>query len=519
MADYIDTVNQKLMSLQIDEETRTEIAETFVKYDKDQSGYMNGSELLSALNASSSHISFVAHEMKDLTKRHDLNMDGKISLPDFAKVVSKEKQLKLKFIKAERVTDVAATTNIVAGKGGTGFKQVGKGEVRAFSAYLNTVLAKDEDCANNLKLVPIELPGDDYADYDLYEKVQDGVIFCKLVNLVEPGTIPEKSIALKRLDQVYRRMENITLAVNSAISIGCQCIGTTHITIREKHDNIILGLLWQLIRKNSFKSINLRENHNLATLLLPGETLEDLMNLSPEELLLRWVNYHLDQDPMYQGPKINNFSKDIKNGKAYVSLLNKIQPKELVPQLNYDALGYDDKDRANMIKDMASRLDCGDYITPEDILDGQERVNTLFVSHLFNTHPALEPYEEEEPIEIPDETREEKTFKNWINSMGLSNTPQITFLYPPLMGGVVILKLEDAIEVGSVDWKRVNPTDSYKRFGGLQRKLENCNYAIDVARVLGCRIIGIDGANISDGHQMFILAIVWQLMRKYTLRF
>lgn len=96
--------------------------------------------------------------------------------------------------------------------------------------------------------------------------------------------------------------------------------------------------------------------------------------------------------------------------------------------------------------------------------------------------------------------------------------PQISFLYPPLMGGVVILKLEEAIEQGSVEWKRVNPTDSYKKFGGLQRKLENCNYAVEVGKKMGIRIIGIDGANISDGHQMFILAIVWQLMRKYTLR-
>lgn len=47
----------------------------------------------------------------------------------------------------------------------------------------------------------------------------------------------------------------------------------------------------------------------LAALLREGETLEDLMKLSPEELLLRWANFHLENAGMN---KINNLSSDIK---------------------------------------------------------------------------------------------------------------------------------------------------------------------------------------------------------------
>lgn len=47
----------------------------------------------------------------------------------------------------------------------------------------------------------------------------------------------------------------------------------------------------------------------LAALLRDGETLEDLMKLSPEELLLRWANFHLENAGW---SKINNFSHDIK---------------------------------------------------------------------------------------------------------------------------------------------------------------------------------------------------------------
>lgn len=47
----------------------------------------------------------------------------------------------------------------------------------------------------------------------------------------------------------------------------------------------------------------------LAALLRDGENLEDLMKLSPEELLLRWANFHLENAGWH---KINNFSTDIK---------------------------------------------------------------------------------------------------------------------------------------------------------------------------------------------------------------
>lgn len=46
----------------------------------------------------------------------------------------------------------------------------------------------------------------------------------------------------------------------------------------------------------------------IAALLEEGESLEELMKLSPEELLLRWVNFHLKK----VGMKISNFSADVK---------------------------------------------------------------------------------------------------------------------------------------------------------------------------------------------------------------
>lgn len=47
----------------------------------------------------------------------------------------------------------------------------------------------------------------------------------------------------------------------------------------------------------------------LIGLLMEGEELEELLKLSPEDHLLRWINYHL-KNAEYE--KITNFSQDIK---------------------------------------------------------------------------------------------------------------------------------------------------------------------------------------------------------------
>lgn len=50
------------------------------------------------------------------------------------------------------------------------------------------------------------------------------------------------------------------------------------------------------------------------------EELSDLLKLPPDQLLLRWFNYHL-KNAKYER-QIHNFDKDLKDGEPYVILLN-----------------------------------------------------------------------------------------------------------------------------------------------------------------------------------------------------
>lgn len=62
-----------------------------------------------------------------------------------------------------------------------------------------------------------------------------------------------------------------------------------------------------------------------------------------------------------------------------------------------------------------------------------------FVANLFNTYPALDlPTEQVEPVVI-EETREEKTYRNFINSLGIE--PHVNYLYSDLCDGLIILQV------------------------------------------------------------------------------
>lgn len=48
-------------------------------------------------------------------------------------------------------------------------------------------------------------------------------------------------------------------------------------------------------------------------------------------------------------------------------------------------------------------------------------------------------------------------------------------------------------------------------------KLENCNYAIELGKEIKFSLVGIAGQDINEGNVTLTLALIWQLMRAYTL--
>ena len=102
---------------------------------------------------------------------------------------------------------------------------------------------------------------------------------------------------ISELGYFLQQHENLTLAINSAKAIGCVVIGIDSHTLNSSQGKkwLVLGLVWQLIKMYLFKQITISQVPGLVNLLRPGETLEDLMKMSPEEILLRWVNHQLEK--------------------------------------------------------------------------------------------------------------------------------------------------------------------------------------------------------------------------------
>jgi len=265
-------------------------------------------------------------------------------------------------------------------------------------------------------------------------------------------------------------------------------------------------LIWQIIRIGLLSSINLKNHPYLIRLLEPGETLEDLLKLSPEQILLRWFNYHLKNAGTPR--RVKNFTGDIKDSECYTILLNQLDSKKC----DKKALNVSDPNqRAELVLQNADKLGCRKFLRPGDIVKGNGKLNLAFVANLFNTCPGLEAVQE--TFEEVEETREEKAFRTWINSLGVD--PYVNYLYNDLRDGLILLQIEDKISPGIVDWKRVNTKKPVSKF----QQIENCNYALDIGKKLGFSLVGIGGQDINAGNKTLTLAIVWQCMRFYVLNF
>uniref|UniRef100_A0A8C6T0E4 Plastin-3 n=1 Tax=Neogobius melanostomus TaxID=47308 RepID=A0A8C6T0E4_9GOBI len=498
------------MAGKITKEEMEEMREIFGKIDLDGDGFVDDWELNELLKEAGNPIP--GYKMRDIITKLDRNLDNKISFEEFLSIVQEHRnsQVAKTFRKAinrkEGILAIGGTSELSSEGTQHSFSEE---ERFAFVNWINSALEKDPDCSH-------VLPMDPNTD-SLFTSVADGIVLCKMINLSVPDTIDERTINKKKLNQ-FTTQENLNLALNSASAIGCHVVNIGAQDLKEGKPHLVLGLLWQIIKIGLFADIELSRNEALAALLRDGETLEDLMKLSPEELLLRWANYHLENAGQ---PKINNFSGDIKDSRAYFHLLNQISPKgteEEQPRIDINMAGFNEKDdmkRAEAMLQQADRLDCRQFVTPADVVSGNPKLNLAFVANLFNKYPALTKPENED-IDwglLEGETREERTFRNWMNSLGVN--PTVNHLYGDLQDAIVILQLYEKIKA-PVDWNKVNKPP-YPKLGANMKKLENCNYAVDLGKQTKFSLVGIGGQDLNDGNETLTLALVWQLMRRYTL--
>eukprot|EP00002_Diphylleia_rotans_P026471 TRINITY_DN5281_c0_g1_i1.p1 TRINITY_DN5281_c0_g1~~TRINITY_DN5281_c0_g1_i1.p1 ORF type:complete len:1054 (-),score=254.54 TRINITY_DN5281_c0_g1_i1:614-3775(-) len=129
------------------------------------------------------------------------------------------------------------------------------------------------------------------------------------------------------------------------------------------------------------------EIRNIASLLQGKETIQELLDLSPDKLIMRWVNFHLDR--MKQSRKIENFSSDLRDSTVYTYLLHSICPESC----NLSGLNeIDFSERARRVVQSATNIGFMDLITIDTIVNASPEnadIHLLFLIQLFAKYPRL----------------------------------------------------------------------------------------------------------------------------------
>ncbi|KAI5888278.1 uncharacterized protein SCHCODRAFT_02587192 [Schizophyllum commune H4-8] len=462
---------------------------------------------------------------RETLKHVSVDASGKLELDDWVELNVKlrtHQQNALK-TKAGKVTVQGSNANVS--------HTINEDERREFTNHINGVIENDPDIGSRFPI-----PTD---TMQLFDDVKDGLILCKLINDSVPETIDmrvlNKPTARKPLN-AFQITENNNIVITSAKAIGCSVVNIGSTDISEGREHLILGLIWQIIRRGLLAQIDIKLHPELYRLCEEGETIDDLLRLTPDQILLRWFNYHLKAAGWKR--RVNNFSRDVQDGENYTVLLHQLKPDDcsLAPLQTSDL-----RTRAEQVLQNAANIGCRKYLTPSSLLAGNPRLNLAFVANLFNTHPGLEPLDEQEAKDYgvvedfdAEGEREARVFTLWLNSLGVE--PGVFNLFENLKDGLIILQAFDKVLPGSVIWRRVskpnqgrgatlgayvageaeegedigvNPTPGLSRF----KCVENTNYAVDLAKQNGMHMVGIQGADIVDGKKTLVLGLVWQLMR------
>jgi plastin-1 len=484
----------------------------FKGFDRNKNGVMEKNEFLELLHALG-YRDFKQEDAGKLMEGIELSDPNHMTFSEFLqmmkKLVDKEGEIQIDSFKNKAGK---AMVRISKGDNGMQFQTFSEEERTAYVKVINSSLADDPICKKYLPIDP--------ESNEIFDRIKDGVILCKLINKAQEGTIDERVINTKENMNIFQQVENLNLAISAAKSIGLNVIGLNYDSIMNgKNFIMVLGLMWQVVKLVVLCNIQLKQHPELIRLLNPGEQLSDLLKLSPEQLLLRWFNYHLKAAGYDK--KITNFSGDVKDSEKYTVLLNQLN-KDLCDKSALDE--PDKKKRAKKVIENSKKLGAESYITPADIVAGNNKLNTLFVASIFNAYPGLDPPTEEEKYEaaklLDDDVegaREERAFRMWINSLSLNDDNgepiHINNLYEESKDGILLLRTIEKIKPGTVNWKIVD-----KKANNPFKKTVNCNEVIDASKKSKYHIVGIGGGDIRDGNKKYILAIVWQMMRDHSLQ-
>ncbi|KAI9105885.1 calponin homology domain-containing protein [Phlyctochytrium arcticum] len=281
-------------------------------------------------------------------------------------------------------------------------------EIEAYSEHIRNLFA--DVPALQPKYVPI-------TKENFFTSLQDGVLLAHIINTIKANTVnlsklnthvnaehlqaPAKAdepVPKEHTKDLFEATNNLNIVLENAKQVAVVVNVGADDFIRKRPD-LVLGVVWQLIRAYLLSDVNVPSHPQLIRLLAPGESLTALIGLTNEQVLLRWFNYHLTRSGSEK--RIANFGKDLADSEAYMLLLQQIAPgpREDVKEILEKGrkISENDKEaRAKVVLEAAEKLGCRKFVTVTDIVNGHARLNLAFVATIFSKHIGIHlPTEEQ----------------------------------------------------------------------------------------------------------------------------
>ena len=118
------------------------------------------------------------------------------------------------------------------------------------------------------------------------------MVLIHLLNNIEKDCIDMRTVNKGSNINIYKVRENLDQAFNVAKGL-IRVVDVDAQTFLDRTPHLMLGVLWQVCHLVNMKAIALSEVPEIYRLLKDGEELSDLQKSKPEDILIRWMNFHL----------------------------------------------------------------------------------------------------------------------------------------------------------------------------------------------------------------------------------
>lgn len=227
----------------------------------------------------------------------DKNTDGVIEWLEFLDMMQLVKKNGNNF--GEALTQGGQAANVITSASGAKVSYLREEVSMIARAITNT--CKDDT------LVQERLPIDPEND-DLFHACSDGMVLVHLMKHIDEDSIDMRTVNKGSNMNIYQVRENLDMAL-SAAATRIKMVGVGAQSFLDKNPQIILGVLWQIVLIISTKKIVLKDVPEIIRLAEGDEEMKDLLKLPAEKILIRWINFHLENAGQEQ--RVTNLGKDL----------------------------------------------------------------------------------------------------------------------------------------------------------------------------------------------------------------